>query len=66
MGAGTTRRGEQESGAMRGEVTTSRRVERWWQWQGDGTTSPGKLEGGALRGSMIPIWHVERWWHDKR
>ncbi len=51
---------------MRGKATMSRRIQRWWQRQGDAITSPGKLEGSALIGDMITSRCVERWWHDKR
>jgi hypothetical protein len=51
-GDGKTRRGKQEGGVMRGEVTTIRHMERWWQCQSDATTSRGKQEGCALRGDV--------------
>jgi hypothetical protein len=65
-GAGTTRRGKGEGGAMKGKVTTSQRIERQWQWQEDATTSQGKLEDRASRGDVITSRRVERWWHNKR
>ncbi len=49
-GDGKTKRGKQEGGVMRGEVTTSRHMERRWRWRSDATTRRGKQEGCALRG----------------
>ncbi len=51
-GDGTTRRGKQEGGMMRGEVTTSQHIERQWRWQNDTTTSRGKQEACASRGDL--------------
>jgi hypothetical protein len=51
-GDGTTWRGKQDGGVMRGEVTTSHHIERRWRWRGDATTSLGKQEGCASRGDV--------------
>ncbi len=65
-GDGTTRRGKQEGGAMRGKVITSQRIERRRWQRGDTTSSRGKIEGFTSRGNVTTSQHLERWWHDVR